>query len=49
MRATALIGMAPGLDPALYDHSEIEKYGVGKGTYSLSLHVEQLDIAVEDI
>jgi hypothetical protein len=31
MRATALIGMAPGLDPALYDHSETEKYGVGNG------------------
>jgi hypothetical protein len=36
MRATALIGMAPGLDPNLYDHSEIEKYGVGKGQYCLS-------------
>ena len=31
MRATALIGMAPGIDPDSYDHSEIEKYGIGKG------------------
>jgi hypothetical protein len=36
MRATALIGMAPGIDPALYDHSETEKYGVGNGKYCLS-------------
>ena len=31
MRATALIGMAPGLDPSTYDHAEIERYGVGQG------------------
>ena len=31
MRATALIGMAPGLDPSTYDQAEIERYGVGQG------------------
>ena len=31
MRATALIGMAPDIDPSTYDHSEIERYGIGKG------------------
>ena len=30
-RATALIGMAPGLDPSTYDQAEIERYGVGQG------------------
>lgn len=32
MRATALIGMAPDIDPKTYDHSEIDRYGTGKGT-----------------
>ena len=31
MRATALIGMNPDIDPSTYDHSEIERYGIGKG------------------
>ena len=34
MRATALIGMAPDIDPSSYDHSEIERYGIGKGKKS---------------
>lgn len=29
-RATAVIGMAPDIDPSTWDHSEIEKYGLGK-------------------
>ena len=36
MRATALIGMAPDIDPSSYDHSEIERYGIGKGKKSKS-------------
>lgn len=30
-RATAVIGMAPDLDPNSWDHSELEKYGLGTG------------------
>jgi len=30
-RNTAVIGMAPDLDPATWDHSELDKYGLGKG------------------
>ena len=30
-RATALIGMAPGIDPSTYDQGEIERYGIGQG------------------
>lgn len=29
-RATALIGMAPDLDPTSYEHAESDRYGVGK-------------------
>jgi len=29
-RGTAVIGMAPGLDPKEWDHSELDRYGVGK-------------------
>eukprot|EP01031_Cornospumella_fuschlensis_P023507 gene23507-28513_t len=29
-RATAVIGMAPDVDPKTWDHSEIDKYGLGK-------------------
>jgi hypothetical protein len=29
-RATSVIGMAPDVDPASWDHSEIDKYGLGK-------------------
>jgi hypothetical protein len=32
MRATAVIGLAPDLKPEQWDHSELEKYGLGKGT-----------------
>ena len=32
-RATSIIGMAPDIDPATWDHSEIEKYGLGKGMF----------------
>ena len=39
-RATALIGMAPDLDPASYDHSEMERYGVGKGEYGVRMIAE---------
>jgi hypothetical protein len=28
-RATAVIGMAPDLDPASWDHSELQRYGLG--------------------
>jgi hypothetical protein len=28
-RGTAVIGMAPDLDPASWDHSELERYGLG--------------------
>jgi hypothetical protein len=28
-RATAVIGMAPDLDPACWDHSELQRYGLG--------------------
>ena len=28
-RGTAVIGMAPDLDPASWDHSELDKYGLG--------------------
>jgi hypothetical protein len=28
-RGTAVIGMAPDLDPSTWDHSELEKYGLG--------------------
>ena len=34
MRATGIIGMAPDLDPALYDHTEEAKYGLGTGKLS---------------
>ena len=34
-RATAFIGLAPDIDPASYDHSEEDKYGVGNGEYVL--------------
>jgi hypothetical protein len=30
-RATAVIGMAPDIDPSTYDHSETDRYGLGKG------------------
>lgn len=30
-RGTSVIGMAPDIDPATWDHSEIDKYGLGKG------------------
>lgn len=30
-RATSVIGMAPDVDPSTWDHSEIERYGLGKG------------------
>ena len=33
MRATAVIGMAPDIDPDSYDHSELGRYGIGNGTY----------------
>jgi hypothetical protein len=29
-RATHIVGMAPDLDPSSYDHTEEEKYGLGK-------------------
>lgn len=29
-RGTAVIGMAPDLDPGSWDHSELERYGLGK-------------------
>jgi hypothetical protein len=29
-RATSVIGMAPDIDPASWDHSEIDRYGLGK-------------------
>ena len=29
-RATSVIGMAPDVDPSTWDHSEIDKYGLGK-------------------
>ena len=29
-RATSIIGMAPDVDPSAWDHSEIDKYGLGK-------------------
>ena len=28
-RGTAVIGMAPDIDPSTYDHSELDKYGLG--------------------
>jgi hypothetical protein len=30
-RATAVIGMAPDIDPATWDHREIDRYGLGSG------------------
>ena len=30
-RATAIIGMAPDLDASSYDHTDENKYGLGKG------------------
>jgi [Skp1-protein]-hydroxyproline N-acetylglucosaminyltransferase len=30
-RAMAIIGMAPDMDPASYDHTEEGRYGLGKG------------------
>lgn len=35
-RATSVIGMAPDIDPASWDHSEIDRYGLGT-VRSLSL------------
>jgi hypothetical protein len=35
MRATAVIGMAPDLKPEDWDHSELDKYGLGKGEFLL--------------
>ena len=29
-RGTAVIGMAPDLDPSAWDHSELDRYGLGK-------------------
>jgi len=29
-RATAVIGMAPDMDESVWDHSELERYGLGK-------------------
>ena len=29
-RGTAVIGMAPDLDPSVWDHSELDRYGLGK-------------------
>ena len=29
-RATAVIGMAPDLDPTTYNHEELDRYGIGK-------------------
>ena len=38
-RATAVIGMAPDLDPTTWDHSELDRYGLGTGIYHhLHLH-----------
>ena len=38
-RGTAIIGMAPDLDPQSWDHSEIDKYGLGTGeTFCRALH-----------
>jgi [Skp1-protein]-hydroxyproline N-acetylglucosaminyltransferase len=31
MRSMTIIGMARDIDPAAWDHSEIDKYGLGKG------------------
>jgi hypothetical protein len=30
-RGTSVIGMAPDIDPSTWDHSELDKYGLGKG------------------
>lgn len=30
-RATAVIGMAPDINPATWDHREIDRYGLGSG------------------
>ncbi len=30
-RATSVIGMAPDVDPTTWDHTEIDRYGLGKG------------------
>ena len=35
LRATALIGMAPDIDPSTYDHSETDRYGTGKGIHDI--------------
>lgn len=29
-RSTSVIGMAPDIDPSTWDHSELERYGLGK-------------------
>jgi len=34
-RATAIIGMAPDLDASSYDHTDENKYGLGKGMFFL--------------
>ena len=31
MRAMSIIKMAPDIDPNSYDHTEEERYGLGKG------------------
>jgi hypothetical protein len=46
-RATSIIGMAPDVDPSAWDHSEIDKYGLGK-VRSLDLFYKVFAINVKD-
>jgi hypothetical protein len=34
-RATSIIGIAPDVDPSTWDHTDVEKYGLGKGNRSI--------------
>lgn len=36
-RGTGIVGLAPDLDPMTWDHSELNKYGLGNGEHSLLL------------
>ena len=46
-RATSVIGMAPDVDPSTWDHSEIDKYGLGK-VRSLDLFYKIFSIDVKN-
>ena len=46
-RATSIIGMAPDVDPSTWDHSEIDKYGLGK-VRSLDLFYKVFSINVKE-